>query len=103
MADGLPEPAELPAFQLMLEVLIESVCSVSRLEEHQPLVELVPFGCFINSRGLGSPETLFAAGAPHSSAFLSRGCTTTGSRDHVFSKVQCTLGTHRSWDGIELI
>ena len=40
VADGLPEPAELPAFQLMLEVLIESVCSVSRLEEHPALLNL---------------------------------------------------------------
>ena len=39
VADGLPEP-ELPAFQLMLEVLIESVCSVSRLEEHPALLKL---------------------------------------------------------------
>ena len=38
--DGLPEPAELPAFQQMLEVLIESVCSVSRLEEHPALLNL---------------------------------------------------------------
>lgn len=34
------ETAELPAFQLMLEVLIESVCSVSRLGEHPALLNL---------------------------------------------------------------
>ncbi|CAL1154568.1 unnamed protein product [Cladocopium goreaui] len=37
---GLPDSKELPAFQQMLEVLIESVSSASRLEEHPALLNL---------------------------------------------------------------
>lgn len=37
---GLPDSKELPAFQQMLEVLIESVSFASRLEEHPALLNL---------------------------------------------------------------
>eukprot|EP00438_Fugacium_kawagutii_P027405 Skav216842 [mRNA] locus=scaffold2788:42395:43798:+ [translate_table: standard] len=37
---GLPDSAELPAFQQMLEVLIESISSASRVDEHPALLNL---------------------------------------------------------------